>query len=77
MRRFFNFFIGALLGGFAGAFLALLLAPSSGEEMRLEMRERINRLQSEIRQAAVQRRQELEEQLAALRAPASGSPRGE
>ncbi len=69
MRKFFNFFIGALLGGFLGATVALLLAPSSGEEIRMEMRERVRRLQDELRQAAAQRRAELEEQLAALRSP--------
>ncbi|RCK72488.1 MAG: hypothetical protein ANABAC_1836 [Anaerolineae bacterium] len=69
MRKFFNFFIGALLGGFLGATVALLLAPSSGEEIRMEMRERVRRLQDELRQAASQRRAELEEQLAALRSP--------
>lgn len=67
MQKFLNFLIGALIGGFLGATLAILLAPSSGEELRLEMRERIQRLQDELRQAAAQRRAELEEQLAALR----------
>lgn len=69
MQKFFNFFLGALIGGFLGATLAILLAPSSGEELRLEMRERVQRLQDELRQAAAQRRAELEEQLAALRSP--------
>jgi gas vesicle protein len=69
MRRFINFFIGATIGGFLGALFALMLAPSSGEEIRLEMRERVARLQNELRQAAAQRRAELEEQLATLRAP--------
>ncbi|PWH18617.1 MAG: hypothetical protein DDG59_05660 [Anaerolineae bacterium] len=69
MRKFFNFFIGALIGGFLGATVALLLAPSSGEALRLELRERVQRLQEELRQAAAQRRAELEEQLAALRSP--------
>lgn len=69
MSKFFNFFLGAVLGGFVGATLALLLAPSSGEEIRLEMRERVRRLQEELRQAAAQRRAELEEQLATLRSP--------
>ncbi len=67
MQKFLNFLVGALIGGFLGATLAILLAPSSGEELRLEMRERIQRLQDELRQAAAQRRAELEEQLAALR----------
>jgi len=69
MRRFINFFIGATIGGFLGALFALMLAPSSVEEIRLEMRERVARLQNELRQAAAQRRAELEEQLATLRAP--------
>lgn len=69
MQRFFYFFLGALLGGFLGATLALLLAPSSGEELRLKMRERVQRLQDELSQAAAQRRAELEQQLAALRSP--------
>ncbi len=71
MRKFFNFFLGALIGGFLGASVALLLAPTSGEELRLEMRERVQRLQDEVRQAAAQRRAELEQQLAALRSPQS------
>lgn len=69
MGKFFKFFLGAVLGGFLGATLAVLLAPSSGEEIRLEMREWVQRLQEELRQAAAQRRAELEEQLAALRSP--------
>ncbi len=59
--------MGVMIGGGLGALLALLLTPSSGEELRLEMRERVNRLQSELRQAAAERREELEKQLAALR----------
>ncbi len=69
MQKFFNFFIGALIGGFLGASVALLLAPASGEELRLQMRERAQHLQDELRQAAAQRRAELEQQLAALRSP--------
>lgn len=74
MRRFFSFLVGAMIGGGLGALVALMLAPSSGEELRLEMRERVKRLQAELRQAAAQRRAELEEQLAALRTPTSHSP---
>ena len=69
MRRFFSFFSGALLGGLIGALVALLIAPYSGEEMRLEMRERASRFKEDIQQAAADRRKELEEQLAAFRAP--------
>jgi len=69
MRQFFSFFTGAIMGVLVGATLALLFTPSSGEEMRTQLQERTRRLQEEIRQAAATRREELEHQLAALRAP--------
>jgi gas vesicle protein len=69
MRQFFSFFSGALMGALVGVTLALLFAPSSGEEMRTQLQERARRLQEEIRQAAATRREELEKQLAALRTP--------
>ena len=34
MRRTFSFFIGATIGGLVGATVALLFAPSSGQEFR-------------------------------------------
>ncbi|MGB9641248.1 MAG: YtxH domain-containing protein [Anaerolineales bacterium] len=74
MRRFMNFFIGAIFGGVMGALLAIMLAPSSGEEIRLELRERVAKFQNELRQAAAQRRAELEEQLDALRNPTPPNP---
>lgn len=71
MKRFFSFIVGALMGGLVGAVLALLLAPAAGEELRAQMRLRGERLAEEVKKAAAARRAELEEQLAALRAPAS------
>ena len=67
MQRFFSFFIGALIGGLIGATLAILLAPSSGEELRTDLRERASHLTEDVKQAARERRQELEKQLASLR----------
>jgi gas vesicle protein len=61
--------MGAIMGGLVGATVALLLAPSSGEEIRLQLQERTERLREEIRKAAADRRAELEEQLALLRRP--------
>jgi len=69
MKRFTAFFVGAIMGGLVGATLALLLAPSSGTDLRSQMQDRAERLREEIRKAAAERRDELEEQLAALRAP--------
>ena len=69
MNRALNFLLGAAIGGFIGATLAILLAPSSGEELRSEIGARTNRIRSEVSQAAADRRAELESQLAALRAP--------
>ena len=69
MRRLSNFMMGFVIGGLIGATVALLLTPSSGEELRLQIMERTKQIKSEVQQAAAARRAELEEQLAALRAP--------
>ena len=69
MNRYLGFLVGGLLGGLVGATMALLLAPASGEELRGQIRERAVNLQDEVKAAAAQRRAELEEQLAALKAP--------
>jgi gas vesicle protein len=52
-----------------GASLALLFAPASGEDLRNQMQERAEYIQREMKLAAENRRAELEQQLAALRAP--------
>jgi len=69
MRRFMAFLVGAMIGGLVGATVSLLLAPSSGNEIRGQLQDRAERLREEIRKAAAERRLELEEQLSALRAP--------
>ena len=69
MQRFFSFLAGAVMGGLVGATLAILLAPASGAELRGEMRARAQRLQEEVKSAALARRAELEAELASLRAP--------
>ncbi|HLE15675.1 MAG TPA: YtxH domain-containing protein [Anaerolineales bacterium] len=71
MQRLGSFLLGAVLGGLIGASVAILLAPSSGEELRTGMKERVYEIRSEVADAAAQRRAELESRLAALRAPAS------
>jgi gas vesicle protein len=69
MRSITSFLEGFALGGIIGAVVALLLAPSSGEELRLQMQNEADRIRSEVSEAAQTRRAELEQQLAALRAP--------
>ena len=69
MRRAFSFFIGTLIGGVIGAALALLFAPSAGEELRVQINNRAQGLVTDIRHAAISKRIELQERLETLRAP--------
>ncbi len=69
MRRMFGFLIGIFVGFLVGSSIALLLAPESGEKLRGDLRSRSSGFVSEIKSAADIRRTELENQLAALRAP--------
>ena len=69
MKGVMSFLSGAIMGGLVGATLALLFAPASGEQLRLQMQERADQIQQEVKQAAETRRIELEQQLAELRAP--------
>jgi gas vesicle protein len=69
MRRAFSFFIGTLIGGTIGAAMALLFAPSAGNELRVQINDRAQGLAADIRQAAKSKRIELQERLETLRAP--------
>ncbi len=69
MRRVFGFLIGIFVGWMAGSTIALLLAPESGEKLRGELRSRSGGFVDEVKSAADARRKQLEDQLAALRAP--------
>ena len=69
MRKIFSFFTGMMMGGLVGAVVAILLAPSSGEEMRGTIQERSIRLRDDIKAVAEERRAELERELEVLRAP--------
>ena len=66
MTRFLE---GFVLGGVVGVVVALLFAPASGEELRLQMQNKAETIRSEVSEAAQARRAELEQQLAAMRAP--------
>lgn len=69
MGKIFNFFAGLMVGGLVGAVVALLLAPTSGEDIRAQIEEQSIRLRDEVKSVAVARRAELERELSALRAP--------
>lgn len=69
MKSATRFLEGFILGGLVGVSLALLLAPYSGDELRGQMQNEVVRIRSEVSQAANARRAELENQLAAMRAP--------
>jgi gas vesicle protein len=67
--RIMSFLAGTLAGAVVGGTAALLLAPTSGEEMRLEARERYEAIIEEARRAASEKQAQLEAQLEALRRP--------
>ncbi|MBN2501865.1 MAG: YtxH domain-containing protein [Anaerolineales bacterium] len=74
MQKFLSFTLGALMGALVGATVAILLAPSSGEEMRGQIRERTYSLRDELTEAAQSKRIELEKQLQAMRQPKKAVP---
>jgi gas vesicle protein len=69
MRRALSFFIGTTIGALIGSAIALLLAPSSGLELRAQISDRSQSFATDIRQAANTKRIELQERLENLRAP--------
>jgi gas vesicle protein len=69
MNKIANFILGAFTGALIGGALGLLFAPYSGEETRQQLRQRAQYIQDEVQRAADERRAELENQLAELRAP--------
>ncbi len=71
MKRLFSFFTGAMVGGLVGGGLILLFTPYRGLELRAQLSNRLDNLREEISQARLNKRIELETQLAVLRAPKS------
>jgi gas vesicle protein len=69
MKKFGNFIIGAMLGGILGASIAMLIAPSSGKNLRELAQGTIQKFFSEIELAATEKRKELEDELTRLRSP--------
>ena len=69
MNKIFSFLMGTFFGALIGATIAILMAPSSGLELRGQLQERSIQLRDEIKQVAQERRAELERELENLRAP--------
>ncbi len=74
MKRFLAFLLGAASGALVGASVAILMAPSSGKDLRGEFRSRFGRLRDELQNAARERRTELERQLTNMRQPTKEIP---
>ena len=67
MRKYWNFLLGAILGGVVGGSLALFFAPNSGEQTRKGIEDYFKNLQNEIQKAGTEKRAELQAQLNQLR----------
>lgn len=69
MNKLFNFLTGAIVGGLVGGGLALLFTPYRGDALRAQVSNRLDNVRDEINQARLNKRIELETQLAVMRAP--------
>lgn len=67
MRRMTMFFTGTICGAVVGAIAALLLAPTSGDELRGMARDRAESIRDEIIEAYETRTAQLESELEGLR----------
>ncbi len=71
MRKIGYFLYGSFLGGLIGAGIALLFTPTSGAEIRGNIRSYALHTIDEVKNAAVLRRDELQKQLEELRTGSS------
>ncbi len=69
MARLGSFLSGGIIGGIVGAAVTILLTPSSGQELRDQMQDRVQEIQLNVKNAAASRRAELEQELVLLREP--------
>jgi gas vesicle protein len=67
MKKALNFLLGAIIGGIIGGAAAVLFAPFSGEELRNQLRSRVDNIQIEIQDAAKKKRVDLETRLDELK----------
>ncbi|MEA4959751.1 MAG: YtxH domain-containing protein [Anaerolineaceae bacterium] len=68
MSKVAGFFKGLVWGGLVGSALVILLTPYTGEDLKARVLGYIENVQQEVKQAGVEKREELESQLARLRA---------
>ncbi|MGD9047684.1 MAG: YtxH domain-containing protein [Anaerolineae bacterium] len=73
MNRVVRVMAGMLLGAALAAGLVLLFAPQSGAEVRQKIKDRVDDILAEGRQAAEERRLELTAQFESLKQPISES----
>jgi len=66
MRKFASFVFGSVVGALFGVVVALLIAPSSGEELQARARERVSNLRNEVQNAYEMRAAQLQGELEAL-----------
>ena len=69
MAKFGKFMAGLCLGALVGAGVAILFAPYSGQQLRVEIDAYFKKATDDVKFAATEKRAELEKQLASLRAP--------
>ena len=67
MRRFLTFLSGILSGAVLGAVLVLLFTPTSGADLKKSIQERISVIQSDMKAAYDERKNQLETELENLR----------
>ena len=67
MRQLTSFIAGAFAGALIGGITALLLAPTSGEELRSRTRDRFSEISDDVREAYAARVAQLEAEVARLR----------
>ncbi len=73
MRKIAAYILGSFAGAVVISGLVLLFAPTSGKELRSRIRSKYIEMRAEFEQASMERREELETQLANLR---KGLPSG-
>ena len=61
------FALGAFIGGLLAGIAVLLVTPMSGEDLRKEITDQTNKLVDDVKQASIDRQEELKNELEALR----------
>jgi gas vesicle protein len=69
MRSIGRFLTGFIFGGLVGLGMTLILTPHSGEENRTYIVKYVDHVKEEVQMAMLEKRAELEQELAHLRQP--------